>query len=160
MPKKLSRRGGVAILGTAEATVRIYTVQRSNGYPQFRVAWHEAGERKIKAFANKDAAHLFAQQTVVQLQNGAATSEAATILRPYFQRAREALATEYARHYEIAEPVLSNKKNNPTVKECVRWMDAADTIGPRIHRASNANHEYGPQSLLEGWVIIHTRSPE
>ncbi len=79
MPKKLSRRGGVAILGTAEATVRIYSVQRSNGDQQFSVAWHEAGKRKIKAFADKDAAYLFAQQTVVQLQNGAAIEGAATL---------------------------------------------------------------------------------
>jgi len=84
MPKKLSRRGGVAILGTAEDTVQIYTVQRSNGYPQFSVAWHEVGKRKIKAFADKDAAYLFAQQTVVQLQNGAAIEGPATLRRSRF----------------------------------------------------------------------------
>jgi len=98
-------------------------------------------------------------RTIRKLQSRI-TAEAALTLQPHIEHARKVLATEYARRYEIAEPVFSNKKNNPTVKECVRWMDAADTIGTRIHRASDANHEYGPLSSLEGWVIIHTRSPE
>jgi len=90
-------------------------------------------------------------RTIRELQSRI-TAEAPAILQQHIERAREALAAEYTRRYEIAEPVLSNKKNNPIVKECVRWMDAADTIGTRIHRASDANHEYGPLSLLEGWV--------
>ncbi len=80
------------------------------------------------------------------------TAEATAILQPHFERAREALATEYARRYEIAEPILSNKKNNPIVKECVRWMDAADTIDTSIHGASDASQEYDSQSLLDGWT--------
>jgi hypothetical protein len=80
------------------------------------------------------------------------TAQAAAILQPHLDRARSALDAEYSRRYEKAEPVWSNKKNHPTVRECKRWMDEADTVGQRIFRAADGNSEQSPESLLEGWV--------
>ena len=47
---------------------------------------------------------------------GKISREAAAILTPHLDRIGLALKAEYDRRFEIAEPVLSNKRNHPTVK--------------------------------------------
>ena len=70
----MKRRNGIMVLGTGRHTVKIYTVRRADGYPQFSVAWREAGGRRLKIFADMESARLHAQQTLVKLQNGTGVS--------------------------------------------------------------------------------------
>ena len=67
------------------------------------------------------------------------SARAAEILRPVCQRISAALEAEHARRLEIAEPVLSNKKNNPVVKEVRQAIDLADSIGSRVYSALNGD---------------------
>jgi integrase len=71
MTRKKKRRNKIVEIGTGLATVRIYTVNRSNGYPHHTVAWKEGGRRRTRIFASMDEARMIAQQTSVRLTNGA-----------------------------------------------------------------------------------------
>mgnify|MGYP002621925288 CR=1 FL=1 len=66
-PKK--KRNKIIELGSGPSLVRIYTINRSDGYPQHTVAWKEGGRRKTRVFANLDEARLIARQQVVRLTN-------------------------------------------------------------------------------------------
>ena len=71
MARKKQRRNKIVEIGTGLATVRIYTVNRSNGYPHYTVAWKEGGRRRTRIFALMEEARMIAQQTSVRLTNGA-----------------------------------------------------------------------------------------
>ena len=67
------------------------------------------------------------------------------------QRVSAALEAEHARRLEIAEPVLSNKKNNPIVKEIRQLVDLADSIGSRVYSALNGDgSRMSPADLSHG----------
>lgn len=66
-PKK--KRNKIIELGSGPSLVRIYTINRSDGYPQHTVAWKEGGRRKTRVFANLDEDRLIARQQVVRLTN-------------------------------------------------------------------------------------------
>jgi integrase len=71
MTRKKKRRNKIVEIGTGLALVRIYTVNRSNGYPHYTVAWKEGGRRRTRILASMDEARMIAQQTSVRLINGA-----------------------------------------------------------------------------------------
>ncbi len=78
MPRKKKRRSKIIEIGTGLAQVRIYTVNRSNGYPHYTVAWKEGGRRRTRVFAAMDEARMIAQQTSVRLTNGASAIDEVT----------------------------------------------------------------------------------
>ena len=78
MPRKKKRRNKIIEVGTGLAQVRIYTVNRSNGYPHHTVAWKEGGRRRTRIFAAMDEARMIAQQTSVRLTNGASAIDEVT----------------------------------------------------------------------------------
>ena len=67
------------------------------------------------------------------------SARAAEILRPVCQRICTALDAEHAQRLEIADPVLSDKKNNPIVKEVRQAIDVAHSIGSHVYCALNGN---------------------
>jgi integrase len=69
MTRKTKRRSIVEI-GKGPATVKIYTINRKDGYGQFVLAWKECGRRKVRHVASMDEARMIAQQTTVRLTNG------------------------------------------------------------------------------------------
>ena len=78
MTRKRKRRSSVVEIGNGPARVRIYTMNRRDGYPEFTLAWKEAGRRKTRSFAAMDEARMIAQQTSVRLANGWNAADEAT----------------------------------------------------------------------------------
>ena len=67
MTRKRKRRSSIVEIGQGWGTVKIYTINRSNGYPQFTIAWKEAGYRKTKTTSSMEEARMIAQQISVRL---------------------------------------------------------------------------------------------
>jgi integrase len=70
MTRKRKRRSSVVEIGNGPARIKIYTMNRRDGYPEFTLAWKEAGRRKTRSFSSIDEARMIAQQTSVRLANG------------------------------------------------------------------------------------------
>jgi integrase len=78
MIRKRKRRSSVVEIGNGPTKVKIYTINRKDGYEQFTIAWKEGGRRRTRTFACMDEAKMIAQQTTVRLQNGWAVGDEAT----------------------------------------------------------------------------------
>ena len=80
MPRKPKRRSAIVEIGSGPATVRIYTINRKDGYNQFTLARKESGRRKTRCFSSMDEAKMVGQQLTVRLINGG-TAEACEATR-------------------------------------------------------------------------------
>jgi integrase len=72
------KRSSIVEIGTGPARVKIYTVNRKDGYPMFSLYWKEGGQRKVRHLACMEEARLIAQQTTVRLINGWSTCDEVT----------------------------------------------------------------------------------
>lgn len=72
------KRNSVVEIGTGPARVKIYTVNRKDGYPMYSLYWKEGGQRKARHLACMDEARLIAQQVTVRLTNGWSASDEVT----------------------------------------------------------------------------------
>lgn len=70
MTRKRKRRNAVVEIGSGPSKVRIYTINRKDGYDQFTLSWKEGGRRRTRCFACMDEAKMVAQQLTVRLLNG------------------------------------------------------------------------------------------
>ena len=66
MPRKPKRRSAIVEIGSGPATVRIYTINRKDGYNQFTFAWKESGRRKTRCFSCMEEAKMVGQQITVR----------------------------------------------------------------------------------------------
>ena len=94
MSRKRKRRSAVVEIGTGPAKVRIYTINRKDGYDQFTLAWKEGGGRKTRCLSCIEEAKMIAQQITVRLINGGTETCEATrrdidLLRHCERTARE-----------------------------------------------------------------------
>lgn len=78
MIRKRKRRSSVVEIGTGPCRVKIYTVNRKDGYPMYSLYWKEGGQRKFRHLACQEEARLIAQQITVRLANGFDTGNEAT----------------------------------------------------------------------------------
>lgn len=78
MTRKRKRRSGIVEIGNGPARVKIYTMNRRDGYPEFTLSWKEAGRRKTRSFSSMDEARMIAQQISVRLTNGWTAADEAT----------------------------------------------------------------------------------
>ncbi len=78
MTRKRKRRSSVVEIGNGPARIRIYTMNRKDGYDEFTLSWKEGGRRKLRSIGDMDEARMVAQQTTVRLTNGFSTSDEAT----------------------------------------------------------------------------------
>ena len=78
MTRKRKRRSSVVEIGNGPTKVRIYTMNRKDGYDEFTLSWKEGGRRKVRSFSSMDEARMVAQQTTVRLTNGFSTGDEAT----------------------------------------------------------------------------------
>jgi integrase len=78
MTRKRKRRSSVVEIGTGPCRVKIYTVNRKDGYPMYSLYWKEGGQRKVRHLACMEEARLIAQQITVRLANGFETGNEAT----------------------------------------------------------------------------------
>jgi len=51
MNRKRKRRSSVVEIGTGPCRVKIYTVNRKDGYPMYSLYWKEGGQRKFRHLA-------------------------------------------------------------------------------------------------------------
>ena len=70
MTQKRKRRSAIVEIGTGPTKVRIYTINRKDGYDQFTLAWKEGGSRRTRCFSCMDEAKMVGQQVTVRLING------------------------------------------------------------------------------------------
>jgi hypothetical protein len=78
MNRKRKRRSSIVEIGNGPTRVKIYSMNRRDGYPEFTLAWKEAGKRKTRSFASMEEARMIAQQTSVRLTNGWTAGEEVT----------------------------------------------------------------------------------
>ena len=71
MTRKRKRRSAVVEIGTGPAKVRIYTINRKDGYDQFTLAWKEGGRRRTRCFACMKEPRVTAQRAPARLTSGA-----------------------------------------------------------------------------------------
>jgi hypothetical protein len=72
------KRSSVVEIGTGPCRVKIYTVNRKDGYPMYSLYWKEGGQRKFRHLACQEEARLIANQITVRLANGFDTGNEAT----------------------------------------------------------------------------------
>ena len=72
------KRSSVVEIGTGPCRVKIYTVNRKDGYPMFSLYWKEGGNRKHRHLACLEEARLIANQITVRLANCFDTGNEAT----------------------------------------------------------------------------------
>jgi integrase len=70
MTRKKKRRSSVVEIGNGPARVRIYTMNRKDGYDEFTLSWKEGGKRRVRSFGDMDEARMVAQQITVKITNG------------------------------------------------------------------------------------------
>ena len=95
MPRKRKRRSSVVEIGSGPARVKIYTVNRKDGYPMFSLYWKEGGQRKYRHLACMEEARIIAQQISVRLENDVATGTEATKRNLELLRYCEQLADQF-----------------------------------------------------------------
>ncbi len=95
MTRKRKRRSSIVEIGTGPCRVKIYTVNRKDGYPMFSLYWKEGGQRKVRHLACQEEARLIAQQITVRLANGFETGNEATKRNLELLRHCENLATGF-----------------------------------------------------------------
>ncbi len=78
MTRKSKRRSSIVEIGTGIAVVRIYTINRKDGYKQYTLAWNEGGRRRTRCLSSMDEAKMIAQQITVRLINGSTEACEAT----------------------------------------------------------------------------------
>jgi integrase len=89
------KRSSVVEIGTGPARVKIYTVNRKDGYPMFSIYWKEGGQRKVRHLACMEEARLIAQQTTIRLTNGWSASDEVTKRELELLRHCERMAQEF-----------------------------------------------------------------
>jgi integrase len=95
MTQKRKRRSAIVEIGTGPTKVRIYTINRKDGYDQFTLAWKEGGRRRTRCFSCMDEAKMVGQQVTVRLINGFTDTCEATRRDLDILRHCERTATEF-----------------------------------------------------------------
>ncbi len=70
MTQKRKRRSSVVEFGNGPTRVRIYTMNRKDGYSEFTLVWKEGGRRRNRSLSDMEEARMVAQQITVRLANG------------------------------------------------------------------------------------------
>lgn len=78
MTRKKKRRSSVVEFGNGPTKVRIYSMNRKDGYPEFTLAWKEGGRRRVRSLSDMEEARMVAQQITVRLSNGWTIGDEAT----------------------------------------------------------------------------------
>jgi integrase len=126
-PKKKKRRSSVVEIGNGPARVRIYTMNRKDGYPEFTLSWKEGGRRKLKSFGDMDEARMIAQQVTVRLTNGGKAGDEATKRDIELLRHCEGLAQQFGITLSAAmdEWVLARKSvGTVAISEAIRFFNS------------------------------------
>jgi len=100
MTRKRKRRSGIVEIGNGPARVKIYTMNRRDGDPEFTLAWKEAGRRKTRSFSSMDEARMIGQQISIRLTNGSTVRGRCKVHLPDRYNVR------HLDRYQVPRPVL------------------------------------------------------
>jgi integrase len=70
MTRKKKRRNSIVEIGSGSSRVKIYTINRKNGYREFTLYWKEGGRLRRRSISCMDEARMVAQQISVKIANG------------------------------------------------------------------------------------------
>jgi integrase len=161
MARKRKRRSSVVEIGTGPARVKIYTVNRKDGYPMFSLYWRENGLRQTRHFACMDEARLIAQQVSVHLENGFATGTEATKRNLELLRHCEQVATEFGVTLTAAMDEWVNARRTAgdiPLSDAVRFYAAnrADLIAVRT--VAEVAAEFVESRRVSGVTAVYVRN--
>jgi len=159
-PKK-KRRSSVVEIGKGPARVRIYTIQRKDGYPQFTLCWKEGGRRRTRCFACMDEARMIAQQTTVRLTNTCHATDEATKRDIEVLRHCEGLANQLGVTLVAAmEEWVSARKTavGVTLSDAVRFYAANRTDLLPSKTVAQVADEFVESLRNKGVSAIYVRS--
>lgn len=126
MNRKRKRRSSVVEIGNGPTRVKIYSMNRRDGYPEFTLAWKEAGKRKTRSFASMEEARMIAQQVSVRLANGWTAGDEVTRRDIDLLRHCEQVAQEHGVSLAAAMDEWASARK-PPVK--FLWQTPCDSTG-------------------------------
>ena len=159
-PQK-KRRSRVVEVGKGPAKVRIYTITRKDGYPQFTLNWKEGGRRRTRCLACMDEARMIAQQTSVRLTNAWHATDEATKRDIEVLRHCEGLAGQFGVTLVAAmEEWMSARKTaeGVTLSDAVRFYAANRTDILPSKTVAQVAAEFVQSLRNKGVSAIYVRS--
>lgn len=161
MSQKRKRRSAIVEIGTGPTKVRIYTINRKDGYEQFTLAWKEGGSRRTRCFSCMDEAKMVGQQITVRLINGFTDTCEATRRDLDILRHCERTATEFGVNLAVAiEEWASARRTagNVPLSDAVRFYAAnrADLFPTRSN--VQAASEFSVSLKRKGVSDIYVRN--
>ena len=161
MTRKRKRRSAIVEIGTGPTKVRIYTINRKDGYEQFTLAWKEDGRRRTRCLSCMDEARMIAQQVTVRLINGFTDTCEATRRDLDILRHCERTATEFGMTLAAAiEEWASARRTagNVLLSDAVRFYAAnrADLYPTRSNVQAAA--EFSVSLKRKGVSAIYVRN--
>jgi hypothetical protein len=159
-PQK-KRRSRVVEVGKGPAKVRIYTITRKDGYPQFTLNWKEGGRRRTRCLACMDEARMIAQQTSLRLTNAWHATDEATKRDIDVLRHCEGLAGQFGVTLVAAmEEWLSARKTaeGVTLSDAVRFYAANRTDLLPSKTVAQVAAEFVQSLRNKGVSAIYVRS--
>jgi integrase len=161
MTRKRKRRSSVVEIGTGPAKVRIYTINRTDGYAQFTLAWKEGGRRRTRCFSCMDEAKMVAQQVTVRLINGGTEACEATrrdieLLRYCEQKASDFGVTVAAAIEEWAS--ARRTAGEVPLSDAVRFYAANRTDLLAVRTSAQAAAEFIVSLKRKGVSDIYVRN--
>ncbi len=161
MTRKRKRRSSIVEIGTGPTKVRIYTINRKDGYEQFTLAWKEGGRRRTRCLSCMDEAKMIAQQVTVRLINGFTDTCEATRRDLDILRHCERTATEFGMTLAAAiEEWASARRTagNVLLSDAVRFYAAnrADLYPTRSNVQAAA--EFSVSLKRKGVSAIYVRN--
>jgi len=162
MARKSKRRSGVVEIGTGPARVKIYTVNRKDGYPMFSLYWREDGRRRTRHLACMDEARLIAQQVSVRLENGFATGTEATKRNLELLRHCEKVAAKFGVSLTAAMDEWASARKTAgediPLSDAVRFYAANRSILTAVKTVEEVADEFVESRRVSGVSAIYVRN--
>ena len=161
MTRKKKRRSSIVEIGSGAARVRIYTMNRKDGYPEFTLAWKEGGRRKLRSFGDIAEARMVAQQTTVRLTNGGCVADEATKRDVELLRHCEGVARKFGATLTAAmDEWLSAKSalTDGSLVDAVRFYQAQRSDHRAVKTIAQAADEFIASRRASGLSDIYVRS--
>ena len=163
MARKRKRRSSIVEIGTGPARVKIYTVNRKDGYPMFSLYWKEGGRRRYKHLACMEEARLIAQQISVRLENGFASGNEATKRNLELLRHCEQVASEFGVNLTAAMDEWVNARRTAgdiPLSDAVRFYAANRSALTAVRTVAQVTEEFVESRRISGVSDVYVRNCE
>ncbi|MCP5535370.1 MAG: tyrosine-type recombinase/integrase [Akkermansiaceae bacterium] len=162
MARKRKRRNSIVEIGTGPARVKIYTVNRKDGYPMFSLYWKEGGQRRAKHLACMEEARLIAQQISVRLENGFASGTEATKRNLELLRHCEKVASQFGVSLTAAMDEWASARKTAgdeiALSDAVRFYAANRSILTAVKTVEKVVDEFVESRRVSGVSDVYVRN--